>query len=153
MSKLIRKITLGITIATPVFLMSCGLGSNMKDGVYTAFGTEYNFYNYKPFLVIEVKNGKMTQALFDAVSSDGNLITENRALKNSMLQEIGTSPYGLAKELTLDMLINQSTDKVLEASPNIEAAKIFKDMSDKLITERIQKKDETKLEIKTTEIK
>lgn len=153
LNKLIKKLTIGCVMATPLLLMSCSLNPGGKDGVYTAFGSDYNFYEHKPFLVVEVKNGKMTQALFDAVNRDGELITENRTLKSSMLKEIGTSPYGLSKELTADMLINQGTEKLLEASPHKDAAKMFKDLSDKLISESIEKNDSSILKIKTTEIK
>ena len=153
MSKRLRNVAMALAIVSPIMLLGCGNSVKYNDGVYTVFGSDYNFYNHKPFLVVEVNKGKMVQALFDAVSKDGKLITENRTLKSAMLTEFNTSPFGIAKELTLNLLINQGTSKTLEASSHKEAAQLFKDMSDSLISEKIKSKDKSKLEIKTTEIK
>lgn len=49
----------------------------LKDGKYTAEGKEYDEEGYRPYVEIEVKNGKITDVDCDAVNEKGDFKKDN----------------------------------------------------------------------------
>lgn len=77
-----KIVSLGLCLVAALALLAgCGGGSNsnstqLADGVYTAQAdetwTQEQGYGWKDTLAITVKDGKVTQATFEAYDADGN---------------------------------------------------------------------------------
>lgn len=120
----------------------------LKDGVYRVYSENYIENGYKPFAEIEVKNGRMIDALLDYVNKDGELLTKNKELKTKYYKEFNNFPEGFTKEIRAELLIKQSTDTLDKASSYKAGVKTFKKMIDELIEQRIRDGKEENLTIK-----
>ena len=120
----------------------------LKDGVYKAFGDTYSERGYKPFMVVEVKNGKMVDALIEYVDAEGRLLTKNDELKYEYSDEFGNFPEGFTKEIRAEFLIKQGTETLEKVTDYEAAGTTFKKLADKLIAERIKVGKEEVLTVK-----
>lgn len=126
----------------------------LADGIYKAVGTSYNYRNYKPFLVVEVKNGRMTNALYDFVDSEGKLITNDRKLKGEMIQTYSNSPDAITGIISSEFLIKQDTSTIKSVSSiNDGVEDIFIQLADGLMNERIKDGNAEILEVNTSSSK
>lgn len=146
-----NKVLIGVIAVA----LCAGLYSNvksgqteLKDGVYKVSADSYVENGYKPFVILEVKNGRMIDALLDYVNADGELLTKNKELKHEYYDEIGNFPEAFTKEIRAELLIKQGTDTLDKATTSEKAANTFKKMIDELLSERIKKGKEEALTVK-----
>ena len=146
-----NKIVIGIVaiaLCSGLYINSKINEPELKDGVYRVYADSYIENGYKPFVVLEVKNGRMIDALLDYVNKDGELLTKNKELKNVYYEKIGNFPEGFTKEIRAELLIKQGTDTLKDATNNEDAVKTFKKMIDELISQRIKEGKEENLTLK-----
>lgn len=139
---------IGIAVCAGLYLNVKSGQTDLKDGVYKAYGDTYSEKGYKPFIVLEVKNGRMIDALVDYVNADGELLSKNKELKHEYYDEIETFPEAFTKEVRAELLMKQSTDTLSQVTKSESAAKTFKKIVDELVSERIKDGKEEVLTVK-----
>lgn len=122
--------------------------TELKDGVYKVSADSYVENGYKPFVILEVKNGRMIDALLDYVNAEGELLTKNKELKHEYYDEIGNFPEAFTKEIRAELLIKQGTDTLSKATTSEKAVNTFKKMIDELLSQRVKKGKEEALTVK-----
>lgn len=140
-----------IAILGLLFIFS-NKNDSLKTDVYHVEASDFIYNDYKPFLVVEVKNGRMISATFDCVNKEGELITNNRELKNEFLAEYNNSPESLIRLLSSEFLIKQSTETLKDVVSVTDIREIFAQLAEQLLEERISSGNEDILivDIKTT---
>lgn len=81
-------------------LMLAGCGStSYKDGVYRAEFQNYDSRGYKDFMEITVENAAVTEIVFNAVTEDGTLKTDDEKYQKDMETVQGTYPARYSQDL------------------------------------------------------
>lgn len=125
----------------------------LKDGVYRAMGSGYTFDGYKPFVTIEVSNGRMIDSKFDFIDASGRLMTEDRELRDSMVKSFEESASSITRILTSEFLITQSLDTVSDAVNKKSFADVYKKMVNELIDNSIKKGKTSPITVDVSSIK
>jgi len=116
--KFIKKCNKGclnkkIIVITAVLVMAlstltgCG-GSKLKDGYYTAQTAEFE-YGWKEYLCIQVKNGNIVSAEFNAKNESGFIKAWDNNYMNNMMSVQDTYPNKYTREY-IQQLINEQQD-------------------------------------------
>ncbi len=83
-------------------LAGCGKTADFQDGTYQAQVADYDSNGYKDFVQVTVKDGAVTELVYDGVDANGRLRTNDATLASRMEETQGTYP----KKYT-DDLVNQ----------------------------------------------
>lgn len=101
-----------IAVAMLFVFASCGGNtSTLKDGTYRAKQAEEE-YGWSEFVEITVKDGKISNVVFDAEKATGELKSEDAAYRESMEPVSGTYPAKFYPELEAQLLDKQDIKKV-----------------------------------------
>lgn len=130
-----KKFLLLLLLCT-VFL-TCGCGSKMKDGFYTAEMAEYS-HGWKEYLCIMVKNDTIIYAEFNAKNPSGYIKSWDNAYMESMLTTSGTYPNEYTRNYVSQLLETQNPDAVDAISGASSSAGNFKKLADAVISQAVR---------------
>lgn len=134
---MLRKISAAFTVLACVLVLAgCGGEKVYQDGIYSAQFKEYDSYGYKDFLTVTVKDGAVTEMVYNGISEDGTLRTDDSKLQNDMESTQGTYPKKYTSDLVNQFLEAQDikgVDAVAGASWSSESFKtLFKELEDSI---------------------
>ncbi len=127
--------------------------SALKDGTYKAEYDKADTHNWKAFVEITVKDGKMSAVNFDYVNADGKFKSEDAAYNESMMKVAKTNPATYMPQLEKALVEKQDVAKVDSVTGATASSKNFTTLASKLVTEKIAKGDTTTLVIPQTDVK
>jgi major membrane immunogen (membrane-anchored lipoprotein) len=90
---------------------ACGNTPALKDGTYRAKQAEEE-YGWSEFVEITVSGGKITNVVFDAEKTTGELKSQDQAYRESMEPVSGTYPEKFYAELEAQLLDKQDIKKI-----------------------------------------
>ncbi|MCH3963763.1 MAG: FMN-binding protein [Clostridium sp.] len=123
----------------------------LKDGDYKAEAQNFDSKGWKPFVQIQVKDGKIVSAKYDYVNKEGKYITQDQDYnKNMSAKTNGMNPVKYSKQLADDLVNRQDASKVDTVTGATESSEIFKELSEKLI-ENAKKGDTADLKVGISE--
>ena len=100
MKKIFRAVILALVMALTFTACSADSFSNLKDGTYRAEYKNFDAYGWKDYIEITVKDGEISQLVFDAVNMEGDALkSEDESYKNEMELIVGTYPAKYNKDL------------------------------------------------------
>ncbi|MCI8601724.1 MAG: FMN-binding protein [Oscillospiraceae bacterium] len=126
---MMKKMILALmTLALAGCLASCGGGDGYRDGSYRAEAKNYDDHGWKEYVVVTVKDGKITEVEFDAVNKDDSRKkTEDDEYKEAYLgAELGTYPEDYTAKLEDSLIERQSADSVDTVAGATNSSKSFK---------------------------
>ena len=134
-----KKAKLSLAIAGVIVLASGEMivsnkNSSYVDGKYVAEGKEFDNRGWKPILEITVEDKKIVDVVFDYVTKEGKLKTEDVQYNNTMLSAADCSPTIFTKEFAVELIIEQNVDDFDGTSGATTSAKDFVQMSEKLLS-------------------
>lgn len=106
----------------------CGLGSQMKDGFYTAEMAEYS-HGWKEYLCIMVKNDTIIYAEFNAKNPSGYIKSWDNTYMETMLTVNGTYPNEYTRNYVSQLLETQDPDSVDAISGASTSADSFRKLA------------------------
>ncbi|WP_446899707.1 FMN-binding protein [Clostridium sp. LBM24168] len=119
----------------------------LKDGDYKAEAKNFDNRGWKPFVQIQVKDGKVVSARYDCINKEGKYKTEDQDYNKNMASKTnGMNPVKYSKQLTDDLINKQDASKVDTVTGATESSKIFKELSEKLI-DKVKKGDTSDLQV------
>ena len=92
-------------------LSLCALGA-FKDGNYNAEEEKYNWFGWKGYLKITVKNGTISEVEYDHKNKDGNLQSTDKKYNESMYKSKKTDPKTFTLKLEQELLEKQSAQNI-----------------------------------------
>ena len=100
-----------IAVMMTVLLTGCGSSSSLKDGYYTAEMAEFS-YGWKEYLIIQVKNGTIVSAEYNAKNASGFIKAWDNSYMENMINEQGTYPNKYTREYVQQFLDEQTDIQV-----------------------------------------
>lgn len=97
--------------------------SGLKDGKYKAEASDFDERGWKPFVELDVKEGKITAVTFDYINKDGKLKTEDAAYNKAMEDKTKTGPAKYTKQLEDSLIAKQdvaAVDTVAGATHSVD---------------------------------
>lgn len=123
-----------------------------KDGVYSVIADKGTF-GWKPFTEITIKNGKVSEIVFDRVNKNGNLASKDNGYNNSMKKKVGTNPAEYSVNIPKNFLsANQNLDNMDAVTGATDSLIEFKVMT-KFLLEKATKGETGKFEIAKSKLK
>lgn len=109
-----RKIKAGVLSILLIFVMlfaGCGSSGDLKDGYYTAEMAEFS-HGWKEYLVIQVSNGNIVSAEFNAKNESGFIKAWDNSYMKNMMTIQGTYPNKYTREYVQQLLEEQTDIRV-----------------------------------------
>ncbi|WP_434642637.1 FMN-binding protein [Thermoanaerobacterium thermosaccharolyticum] len=143
-----KALALGIATAfVAVSLVGCGSnGSNAsststnssasgayKDGTYKAEQAAFDDHGYKGQIEITVKDGKITNVLYNEVDKDGKFKRDDENYASKMKAKTNTTPKEADEKLQQELIDSQDTSKVDTVAGATETSKTFKELADQAL--------------------
>lgn len=100
-----------ITILILTTLAGCDGANALKDGYYTAEMTEFS-YGWKEYLRIQVKNGTIVSAEYNAKNESGFIKAWDNSYMENMVDIQGTYPNKYTREYVQQLIDGQSDVQV-----------------------------------------
>ena len=100
-----------IVVMMAVLLAGCGSSAGLKNGYYTAEMAEFSF-GWKEYLIIQVKNGNIVSAEYNAKNASGFIKSWDNSYMKSMINEQGTYPNKYTREYVQQLLDGQADTQV-----------------------------------------
>lgn len=130
---------------------SADKSSALKDGNYKAEAKDFDSKGWKPFVQIQVKEGKIVSVKYDYINKEGKYKTEDQEYNKKMASKAnGMNPVKYSKQLADSLVDKQDASKVDTVTGATESSKIFKELSEKLI-ENAKKGDNSELQVNISE--
>ncbi|AGB17764.1 FMN-binding protein [Thermoanaerobacterium thermosaccharolyticum] len=137
------KKALAIGIATAFVAVSlAGCGSNSsntsssgtyKDGTYKAEQTAFDAHGYKGQIEITVKDGKITNVLYNEVDKNGKFKRDDADYASKMKAKNNITPKEVDEKLQQELVDSQDTSKVDTVAGATESSKTFKELADQAL--------------------
>ena len=102
-----------VAVMITVLLAGCGSSASLKNGYYTAEMAEFSF-GWKEYLIIQVKNGNIVSAEYNAKNASGFIKSWDNSYMESMINEQGTYPNKYTREY-IQQLIDGQADVQVDA--------------------------------------
>lgn len=118
----------------------------LKDGKYKAEASDFDDKGWKPFVEIEVKDGKISATKFDYTNKDGKLKSEDAEYNKNMEAKVKTGPAKFTKELATALVEKQDPAKVDTVAGATHSTENFKQLSTQLL-ENAKKGDTAVLKV------
>jgi major membrane immunogen (membrane-anchored lipoprotein) len=102
--------------------------SGLKDGKFKAEASDFDDKGWKPFVEVEVKEGKITAVTFDYTNKDGKFKSEDANYNKNMEAKVKTGPAKYTKELEDALVAKQDitkVDTVAGATHSVENFKVL----------------------------
>ncbi len=99
-------------LMTALSLAACGGPATYQDGTYAAEFREYDSYGYKDFLRVTVKDGAVTEVVYNAHDANGALKTDDADYASRMASVQDTNPERYTADLQNQLLQAQSIEDV-----------------------------------------
>lgn len=109
-----RKIKAGvlsILLILVIMFAGCGSSGDLKDGYYTAEMAEFS-HGWKEYLVIQVSNGNIVSAEFNAKNESGFIKAWDNSYMKNMMTIQGTYPNKYTREYVQQLLEGQTDIQV-----------------------------------------
>ncbi|MBP2072124.1 MULTISPECIES: FMN-binding protein [Thermoanaerobacterium] len=137
------KKALAIGIATAFITISlAGCGSNSsnasssgayKDGTYKAEQAAFDEHGYKGQIEITVKDGKITDVLYNEVDKNGKFKRDDADYASKMKAKNNITPKEVDEKLQQELIDSQDTSKVDTVAGATESSKTFKELADEAL--------------------
>ena len=102
-----------IAVMMTLLLSGCGSSTSLKNGYYTAEMAEFSF-DWKEYLIIQVKNGIIVSAEYNAKNASGFIKSWDNSYMKNMINEQGTYPNKYTREY-IQQLIDEQADTQVDA--------------------------------------
>lgn len=86
--------------------------SGLKDGKFKAEASDFDDKGWKPFVEVEIKEGKIAAVTFDYTNKDGKFKSEDENYNKNMEAKVKTGPAKYTKELEDALVAKQDVAKV-----------------------------------------
>ncbi len=113
-----KIVTLALSAALTLSVMTGCVGVEasdieLVDGTYRVEFTEYDNLGWKDYIEVTVTEGDLTQVVFDSVSKEGELKSEDEGYKAQMdAMNLGTYPAKYNQDLINQFLEGKSVDSI-----------------------------------------
>ena len=123
-----------------------------KDGIYSVVADKGTF-GWKPVTEITIKNGKISEIIFDRVNKNGNLASKDNGYNSSMKKKTGTNPAEYSVNIPKNFFsANQNFDKMDAVAGATDSLIEFKIMTSFLL-DKASKGEIGKFEIAKSKLK
>ena len=120
-----------------LFLSLSGCNSTSSatflDGTYRAETSAQDTWGYRPYLIVTVQDGDVTEIEYDAVAEDGTLKSKDAALQSEMESVQGTYPDRYNSDLENQYMEHQNIENVELVAGATESSHAFKALFEALI--------------------
>lgn len=133
-------------------IMSFAVLGAYKDGVYYVAADKPTF-GWKPFTQVTVKDGKISDIIFDRLNKKGELASKNSGYNKGMKKSVGTNPSEYSVNMPKNFFeTNQNFDKMDGFAGATDSLREFKIMT-KFLLEKAEKGETGKFEIGKDKLK
>lgn len=135
--KLVSSLIITAVVSTGL-LAGCGAKKEastdaLKDGKYKAEASDFDDKGWKPFVEMEVKDGKIATVKFDYTDKNDKLKSENAKYNADMEAKVKTGPAKYTKQLSEDLVAKQDPAKVDTVTGATHSTDNFKKLSTQLV--------------------
>lgn len=107
--------------------------ATLKDGTYKTEASDFDDKGWKPFVEMEVKEGKIATVKFDYTNKDGKFKSEDAEYNKNMEAKVKTGPAKYTKELAENLVAKQDPTKVDTVTGATHSTENFKKLSTQLV--------------------
>ncbi|KYH29577.1 MULTISPECIES: FMN-binding protein [Clostridium] len=107
--------------------------SALKDGTYKAEAKDFDDKGWKPFVEVEIKDGKIVAVNFDYTNKDGKFKSEDAEYNKKMEEKVKTGPAKYTKELEDSLVEKQDPEAVDTVAGATHSVENFKKLAGKAL--------------------
>ncbi|MFU0825644.1 FMN-binding protein [Clostridium sp.] len=107
--------------------------SALKDGTYKAEAKDFDDKGWKPFVEVEIKDGKIATVNFDYTNKDGKFKSEDAEYNQKMEAKVKTGPAKYTKELEDSLVEKQDPEAVDTVAGATHSVANFKTLAGKAL--------------------
>ncbi len=143
-----KIVTLALSAALTLSFMTGCVGVEVSDielidGTYRVEFTEYDGLGWKDYIEVTVEEGDLSQVIFDSVSEEGDLKSEDEGYKAQMDAAYGTYPAKYNQDLINQFLAEKTVENVDVVANATEATDSFKALATQAMLNAYEGKTET----------
>lgn len=127
-----------IILTTLFLLISIYSFAALKDGNYNAQEEKFNWFGWKGYVKITVKNGAITEVEYDHKNKEGALQSTDKKYNDSMYKSKKIDPKTFTAKLEKELLDEQSAQNIDAVAGATQSKDKFVQLS-KLLLEKAEK--------------